>query len=395
MKGLVLEGGGARGAYQAGALKALVENGYEFNGIVGTSIGAINAAVIAQDEFDKLYSMWEDVNYSTLMDVDDIKIAKLFSRNIDVKIIKYITSKIKGTIKNKGIDTSKIRGLLSEVIDEEKIRQTGKDYGLVTFNLSDKKPLELYIEDIPKGKLIDYLLASSRLPIFKAEIFEEKVYLDGGVYNNCPINMLDKKGYTDVVVIRTNNEERIKNKSKLKNIKSFIVIRPYDELPGIMTFDNKSVKKMIKLGYYDALKTIKKLDGFRSYLIPYDEEKIFNSLCNIDPDIIYEIAVNMGIKEYMSPKKVLFEKIIPNIALKIGYKGVGTYKEVIYALLEYIAIKEKIDLLEIMTLDELLSKIKEKIKVDDKKKIKKSIYILANSLNLSNKNKKVKAKNKK
>ena len=46
MKGLVLEGGGTKGAYQLGAYKALKELGVEFDGVVGTSIGALNAAFI-------------------------------------------------------------------------------------------------------------------------------------------------------------------------------------------------------------------------------------------------------------------------------------------------------------------------------------------------------------
>ncbi len=48
MRGLVLEGGGVKGAYHIGVLKALRENGLDkFDGYVGTSIGAINAAMLA------------------------------------------------------------------------------------------------------------------------------------------------------------------------------------------------------------------------------------------------------------------------------------------------------------------------------------------------------------
>ena len=60
--GLTLEGGGARGAYHIGAVKALLENGYEFGAIVGTSIGAINAAFLAQGDFDEIYKMWKIFN---------------------------------------------------------------------------------------------------------------------------------------------------------------------------------------------------------------------------------------------------------------------------------------------------------------------------------------------
>ena len=50
---LVLEGGGAKGAYQIGAYMALKEKGFEFDHVVGTSIGAINGAVIAQGDVEK------------------------------------------------------------------------------------------------------------------------------------------------------------------------------------------------------------------------------------------------------------------------------------------------------------------------------------------------------
>ena len=62
---LVLQGGGALGAYQGGAYEALHEAGIEPNWIIGTSIGAINAVLIAgnkaQDRLLKLQEFWRRV----------------------------------------------------------------------------------------------------------------------------------------------------------------------------------------------------------------------------------------------------------------------------------------------------------------------------------------------
>ena len=58
MKGLVLEGGGTKGAYQLGAYKALKELGVEFDGVVGTSIGALNAAFIVQEDYEIMKDIW-------------------------------------------------------------------------------------------------------------------------------------------------------------------------------------------------------------------------------------------------------------------------------------------------------------------------------------------------
>ena len=59
--GLVLEGGGAKGAYQIGAWKALKEAGIHVKGIAGTSVGALNGALIAMDDFEKAERIWEKI----------------------------------------------------------------------------------------------------------------------------------------------------------------------------------------------------------------------------------------------------------------------------------------------------------------------------------------------
>ena len=69
--GLVLEGGGAKGAYQIGAWKALKEAGVKINAVAGTSVGALNGALICMDELEMAQQMWSNLTYSHVMDVDD------------------------------------------------------------------------------------------------------------------------------------------------------------------------------------------------------------------------------------------------------------------------------------------------------------------------------------
>ena len=61
MFGLVLEGGGTKGAYHIGAYKALGELGLKINSIVGTSIGAVNGALFAQDDFLLAEQIWDNI----------------------------------------------------------------------------------------------------------------------------------------------------------------------------------------------------------------------------------------------------------------------------------------------------------------------------------------------
>ena len=77
MFGLVLEGGGAKGAYQIGAWKALRELGVKIKGVAGTSVGALNGAMIVQNDFDTAYEVWHNISFGKILKVDEEIILKI------------------------------------------------------------------------------------------------------------------------------------------------------------------------------------------------------------------------------------------------------------------------------------------------------------------------------
>lgn len=376
---LALEGGGAKGAYQMGAVKALIENGYEFDAVVGTSIGSINAAMIAQKDFDIAYEVWDNIKYSDIFDIDDNKVRRALDINFDMKVIKYISKKFTNSVKNGGIDIGKMRKFLTERIDENKIRNSDIKFGLVTFNLSDAKPETLYIEDIPEGKLIDYILASCNLPVFQTVKINDKSFIDGGIYDNCPVEMLAERGYKDIIAIRLYTRNRIRNYRKLIKEKHLNIkmIQPREELPNLMLFDNKFSKVMLKQGYFDVLRILDNLDGFKYYIAPNTEEYyqalIFN---NITDSEIKNIASALKIKivEGESCKKVLLEKIIPYLVSKTDKKETINYKNTVIALVEYVLEKENVGKFEIYKIENVLNTLKNKLRFKDKQKYELAIY---------------------
>lgn len=373
--GVVLEGGGARGAYHMGATKAMQEKGYNIVAVTGTSIGSINGAMIVQGDADIAYKMWENIKYDTIFSVNDNKIQRALSKNIDLDIVKYMSRKISNMVKNGGADTQKMRELLTEYINEDKIRSSSIPYGLVTFSLTEKKPYELFKEDIPKGQMIDYILASSRLPGFKQEPIGENFFIDGGVYNNCPVNMLVDKGFKNIIAIRCTSNSKIKDIDRISKMKdvNLTIIEPRGDMPSILSFDNKTANKLLKRGYYDALKVFDKLDGFDYYFNPLKEEMFLNSLVNFDSEELNKIYEGLGIKNTDS-KKSLFETVIPVLLKKIGFKETKNYKEAVYALVEYVALKENIEQYNVYDIQDMLNVIKPKIKFKDKNKLDQAIY---------------------
>ncbi len=198
--GLVLDGGGARGAYQIGAWKALREAGVKIAAVAGTSVGALNGALICMDDAEKAEKIWSEMQFSRVMSVDDEWMKQLFQGE---QKLGDILTELRKILRDGGVDVGPLRKLIHENVDEEKIRKCGKEFCMVTFSLSDMKELELSISDIPEGRLEDFLLASAYLLGFKNEPMEDgKRYIDGGVVNNVPADVLVKRGYTDLIEIR-------------------------------------------------------------------------------------------------------------------------------------------------------------------------------------------------
>ena len=270
--GIVLDGGGARGAYQIGAWKALKEAGVKINAVAGTSVGALNGALICMDDIENAEKIWSEMTFSKVMDVDDRWMEELFAGK---RKIGDVISEVWSTLSEGGVDITPLRRLIHEMVDEEKIRHSGKEFCLLTFSLTDMKELDLSIEDIPEGMLEDFLLASAYLLGFKNEKLHGKRYIDGGVVNNVPLYSLVKRGYTDIIEIRIYGPGRVP-RVKMPKDSEVYEIGPRVRLGSIIEFDGKRSRKNLKIGYYDAKRMLYGLEGFIYYLEQNHEEIWYN-----------------------------------------------------------------------------------------------------------------------
>lgn len=356
MYGLVLEGGGAKGAYHIGAYKALIEEGIQVKGIAGTSVGALNGAMIAQGDFQRAYEIWHEISYSKIINASEEDVKKVKSGKLSKEDISLLVDSIRGFFVDKGLDITPLKDLLSELIDEEKIRNSGKDFGIVTVSLTDLKPLEIYIEDIPFGQLVEYLLASAYLPVFKSERIDGKRYIDGGIYNNLPVNLLKDKGYKDLIVVRTHAPGIIK-RMNFEGL-NIITISPKDNLGRVLDFDTETARYNIKLGYYDGLKALRGLKGYHYYIESInDENYIIDYLLSLDEEKIGKLKEIFKI-EGIPDKRALLEFIIPKLSTILGVEKGADYEDIFISLLDRLAEIYEIERFNIYTYDELLNLVK-------------------------------------
>lgn len=358
MIGLVLEGGGAKGAFQVGAYRALKELGIQINGVVGTSIGALNGALIAQQDEDKAYEVWKQISPSRLFNLSEKQFEKLVKLKISSSEIPFFLGKITEVVKNKGLDVSLIKDILNELIDEQKLRSSPIDFGLVTYSLTTMKPFELFIQEIPKGQLIDYLMASASFPIFKLEKLDGNLFIDGGVFDNMPINLLIKKGYRDIIAIRTFGLGVYKKISD--SSVNVTYINPSEDLGGTLDFDPARAKKNINLGYFDTMKLYKKLSGKRYYITPDpNEDRIISLFLTFNDQIIKEVGSIFGFQD-IPPKRMLFEYILPRLADLLCLSKENSYQDILIGICEELADDIPLERFHFYTVYEFIKTIQEK-----------------------------------
>ena len=135
--GLALEGGGSKGSYHIGACKALKEMGAEFSCVAGTSVGALNGALIVQDDIDKAYKLWHDISLSKVIDFSDGEYKSVEQSKKDGESVYGTMKKLRLAIKDRGLNIDPLVKMVDN-LDEDKIRKS-KTVRSATIGLSNRK----------------------------------------------------------------------------------------------------------------------------------------------------------------------------------------------------------------------------------------------------------------
>lgn len=362
--GIVLEGGGARGSYQIGAWKALKEAGIKIRGIAGASVGALNGALMCMDDLAKAEEIWENIRYSQVMDVDDDVIENV--KKMDLKSFDLIKAaeEAKRILKDKGFDITPLKNLIDSAVDEDKIRSSDQELYLTTYSVTDRKLLVLDARDIPQGEIGDMLLASAYFPAFRNNKLGGKRYLDGGGWNNVPINILLEHGYQDIIVIRIYGLGYDSEKTtEIPDDVHVTHIAPRQDLGGILEFDKTRARKNMTLGYYDAKRVLYGLAGRWYYIYaPESDAYYFERFITETEEFVRCGLLSMPeeIPEYLSGYRIYTERVFPYLAERMKLKKNWTYKELYLSFLEECARKFRINRFHIYTSAELKRKINEK-----------------------------------
>ena len=247
-KALVLAGGGARGSYQVGVWRALTELGWNPQIITGTSVGSLNGAMFALDLYETARDMWTSIRSQDVMELPE-----------ETRNLTELHQFLRDVVRAGGMDVTPLEEIVERVLDEDALRASPIRFGLVTVEKRGLKPRELPLEEIPKGKVKDYLLASAAcFPALRAKQIDGVQFLDGGYRDNMPTALAQKMGAEELVCVDLEGVGiTLPNRTGLPTT----MVRSYWELGDILRFDPDMARRNIELGYYDTLRAFGRLRG--------------------------------------------------------------------------------------------------------------------------------------
>jgi len=218
---LVLQGGGALGAYQVGVYEALHDAGIEPDWVIGTSIGAINAALIAgnarDERIDRLNEFWSHVESPATLagPLDWLGIGNFVANMTTVMhgipaFFEPNLAALRGARASVGVEqaayysTEPLRRTLGELVDFDSLRRSGTRLTVGAVNASSGAMR--YFDSAKETIAVEHVMASGALPpAFPAVRIDGHPYWDGGIYSNTPIEaVLDDNPRRDSLIFAVN-----------------------------------------------------------------------------------------------------------------------------------------------------------------------------------------------
>lgn len=335
--GLVLSGGGAKGAYEVGVIKTLARLGAQIDAVSGASIGALNGAVVAaspdlQVAATMLEAVWTGLDSESVLKLDKSNIRyvalgalhQILRTSLGLNPVTFAammaSSRLTRNIFTEEdkrfmaiLDSSPLERILESALDFERLLgPNGKDFyaavypssggklsgalkDIVRYCASSGESSFLKIKDYDQETAIKIVLASAAIPIaFKAVEIDGTTYRDGGMGNrvteqgNVPAKPLVDAGCTHVFLVML-RQGSLFNRHEWPDLTP-IEIRPSFDITGghsfksTFDFSPARIRELIERGEEDAENTIGKIAQAYGLLrnMRCHKNKMLKS-CELDP----------------------------------------------------------------------------------------------------------------
>ena len=343
---IALEGGGAKGGYEIGVWQALDEAGIKYNAVSGTSVGALNGGLMAMRDLPRAIDAWNNMKLGKVIELDEEQeenLSRAFNGDIGLDDVQRLIPEALEIIKNRGLDVAPLRAWVREVVDAKAIKESDVELYIATVSITDRKALEVKVNDLPEDQICDMLLASAYHPTFKLEKLGGKFYTDGGFVDTLPLHALVTNGYKDIIAVRIPGIGH-NRRFKMPDDVNVTYIATNADLGGVLNFDAEQSRRDMAIGYLDAKRVLYGLYGKHYY---------------IERSMTDREALNMLLDSLETGENLrqFCERDLPRVARHLDAEG--DYYELLIAVLEDAAAKQDIDNMRIYKDTELVAKLEE------------------------------------
>ena len=343
---IALEGGGAKGGYEIGVWQALDEAGIKYNAVSGTSVGALNGGLMAMRDLPRAIDAWNNMKLGKVIELDEEQeenLSRAFNGDIGLDDVQRLIPEALEIIKNRGLDVAPLRAWVREVVDAKAIKESDVELYIATVSITDRKALEVKVNDLPEDQICDMLLASAYHPTFKLEKLGGKFYTDGGFVDTLPLHALVTNGYKDIIAVRIPGIGH-NRRFKMPDDVNVTYIATNADLGGVLNFDAEQSRRDMAIGYLDAKRVLYGLYGKHYYI---ERSMTDREALNMLLDSL-ETGVNL---------RQFCERDLPRVARHLDAEG--DYYELLIAVLEDAAEKQDVDNMRIYKDTELVAKLEE------------------------------------
>lgn len=256
--GLVLSGGGGKGAYELGVWKAIKELGIDkyVTAVAGTSIGAMNAMLFAQDDYEGALEMWKEVTLEKLLPINNRELIKKgVTLAIGSKTLDAVRKHMPKLLEQGDVPRDGAIDIITKYMDMKKLNTTGISCYVACTEITEFKAEYFKINNYDENTARDMILASSSLPMIyeSAEVLGKR-YIDGGLVDNTPIKPLYDDGCDIIITVLLSKDAKIE-REKFPNAKIITIIPSEMErkiLEGLLNLDDEAKNRRIETGYEDT-----------------------------------------------------------------------------------------------------------------------------------------------
>ncbi len=335
---LVLGGGGARGCYEIGAWQAFKDNGLTFDIVTGTSIGALVGAIYVQQTLEPLEQFVLTLK-PTHIATDLFAFPESFESFLKDRhqIASYMEKYI---LSSKGMDISPLRSAIDEMFKYDLFKKSPIEFACMTYNLTKREPRAFFKDQMTAENANQIILASaSCYPAFPMLEMDGDYYIDGGYYNNLPVDLAMELKADKYLVLDVEGPGLVQPWPKDLDL---LLVKPMLPLGNFLDFTSAQGLRSMHIGYLEISKLLGRFEGYlytfvsgssleMEYLngclsflfmvkgIPVSDtaiDRIFSSLVGFHPS---------SLSKRCSQESLPFEQMLEALAYVVGVEPVMLY----------------------------------------------------------------------